>query len=74
MAKRADGTDCGVAHRYEYLIDRTAIMTIGERRYTVCAHPVGKRGYCGELIDVTDGNIYFCCGGDHEHMPILGID
>jgi len=73
--KTQNGTKCGGRHNKHFLADYTAILTIHDRRYTICSHAVG-RTYCGELIDVTDGLVVFCCGDERNHndRPMLGVD
>lgn len=73
--KAKDNKDCGERHALEFFRDHTAIVTIGDRRYTICSHRVG-RSYCGNLIDVTDGNVVFCCGDEtsHHNDVIAGLD
>ncbi len=67
--KTAKGTECNGKHEFSLSgrgMDLYKVRTIEGRRYTVCAHQVG-RTYCGALIDVTDlPAVVICCG---EHSP-----
>ena len=69
--KTATGQDCGGKHGKGFLRNQFGIQEINGRRYTVCSHVVGNT-ICGELIDVTDGPIVFCCGRHHDGTPALG--
>ena len=73
--KMKNGQDCGGAHAPEFFKDQFAVITIGDRRYTICSHRMGRE-YCGQLIDVTDGSIVFCCGDAerHNNPVVLGLD
>jgi len=56
-------------HRNGTPSDPYRILTIGDRLYTVCGHPIGDLGYCGHLIDVTDLPVTICCGRHECTMP-----
>jgi hypothetical protein len=51
------------------------LAEINGRRYTTCSHVV-RNSICGELIDVTDGPIVYCCGKEdnHRNPPMLGLE
>ena len=66
--RTATGEQCSALHEYNGKsgADIYAVQAIGDRRYTVCAHPIARYGYCGKLIDVTDlPQVVICCGEDH---------